>query len=657
MESPHFLETALAIVLPVLPLLALAGLVALFLRRAEREDENRDAREAFLIAVVAWAALAFAFTELLSLFSALNALFLALLWGCTDLALLFLYLRHGRESAPKLPARLGALARELARGSKPLLVWIALCLTVTALIAVFAPPNNYDSMTYHMSRVAHWWADRSVAFYPTNIQRQLYSYPLAEYSILQFFVLGGGSDRLANLVQWFSFAGCAVAVSLLVRRLGGDCFTQCAAAFLVLATPICILEATSTQNDLVCTLFAAATLCFLYRGKTLLTGLGLGLALLVKASAGLFVFPFLLLFFLRELFERRGIARTVAKFAIIGGIALALIAPHTLRNLRIFHNPLGEKTQVQWIQSQTYAFGPFAANVMRNLGSELGTPIHAVNRMEDSALHAAARALGLNLDDPRNTFFGKTFAAGAMEGDEDTSANPLPAALFIAATVFLLCSRRLRRSAFALFALLVWAGFLLFAWRLSWQPWITRLHIPFLVLSSVPAAMFLGALRGRSRAAAGAILALAAFLSLQPLVHNWNRPLLILSPRPASVFAQPRAAQYLTGRPDLRDCYKNTIQTLAAASCRVVGIKTAEDDWEYPLWALSSANGTPAYFRHFDVENQTAGAPAGFPGAECARIVIHDADPTAPQVRPTWVELDRAGTGGETLQSRFACRP
>jgi hypothetical protein len=657
MESSRFLETVSAILLPALPLVAFVGLVAVFLGRREREDEDCDGREAILHAAVAWAALAFAFTELLSLFSALNALFLALSWGCADLLLLVLWLRAGRAPALNLPARLYAMAKGLSRGQKSLLFWIAVSLTLTASIAIVAPPNNYDSMTYHMSRVAHWWANRTVAFYPTNIQRQLYSNPLAEYMVAQFFVLGGGSDRLVNLVQWFSFAGCAMAVSLLVRRLGGDGFAQCAAAFIVLTTPICILEATSTQNDLVCAFLAATTIYLLYRGKTLPAGLGLGLAILAKATAGLAVLPFLLAQLPRKPIHVRGVARTAGRLAVIGGIAMAIVAPHTLRNLRCFHNPLGEKTQVQWIQSQTYAFGPFAANAIRNLGTELGTPIHGVNRMEDGGIRMVARAMGLDLDDPRNTFYGKTFAAGAMEGDEDTSANPLPVALFIAATIFLFASRRLRNSGFARFALLVWAGFLLFAWRISWQPWISRLHIPFLVLSSVPVAALMSEMRGRSRAIAAAVAVLVAFLSLQPLVHNWNRPLLILSPRMESVFTEPRAEQYFTGRPDLRACYQSTIQSLDAASCRVAGMKTSEDDWEYPLWALARSSGRPIYFEPIGVANQTGGATGGFHGAMCARIEVHDADPRAPLTQPAWVEVEREGSDGAEVKDRFVCRP
>lgn len=641
----------------ILPLVVFGGLMALCLPYEPAAPQDTGWRDAFLRAAVIWSALVFAFTEVLSLFSALHAPGLALCWGGAGAAVLLLLLRRGGRTISHLPARFRKSLEGLSNGEKALGLWIGLSLAMTAAVALVAPPNNYDSMTYHMSRVAHWWADGTVAFYATNIQRQLYSNPLAEYMILQPFVLGYGSDRFANLVQWFSFAGCAIAVSMLVRELREDKFSQCAAAFLVLVTPICILEATSTQNDLVCAFLAATALYFLWREETLLAGLGCGLALLAKATAGLALFPFLIAQLFRGPVSMRGILRRAGRLVAIGGIAAALVTPHTLRNLRTFGNPLGEKTQVSWIQSQTYALGPWAANTLRNLGTEIGTPLHRVNQLENGAIRGIAKALGLNLDDPRNTFFGKTFTAGAMEADEDTSANPLQMCLFIAATIFLLGSRRFRGTGPARFALLVWAGFLLFAWRLAWQPWLSRLHIPFLVLTSVPAAIFLGALRRRSRAAAGAVLCVAALLALQPLLHNWARPVLILSPRPESVFTTPRAEQFFARRPDLSACYRSTIQSLEAASCRVAGIQTGEDDWEYPLWALTRLRGMPIYFAHVDVKNQTRNATAGFSGAVCARVIVHDAAPGAPSSQPEWIEVRRQERDGTEVDSRFDCRP
>src|SRR5690242_18911992 len=68
----------------------------------------------------------------------------------------------------------------------------------TLVIAIVAPPNNWDSTTYHMARVLNWIQQESVNHFPTYNLRQIELNPWAEYAILQFQLLSGG-DYLANL--------------------------------------------------------------------------------------------------------------------------------------------------------------------------------------------------------------------------------------------------------------------------------------------------------------------------------------------------------------------------------------------------------------------------------------------------------------------------
>jgi Dolichyl-phosphate-mannose-protein mannosyltransferase len=658
MGDIRLLQAASYYVLPALPLIAFAGFFALFLGRLrEREQEADDWRHAFLLSVAIWSVLTFAFTELLSLGSALSFLYLGLCWGIVVLVLVFI-LR--RTPVLRLRDHVWSTAKKLPVGEKALLLWIALSLAITLSIALAAPPNNDDALTYHMSRVAHWWVNQTVAFYPTNIQRQLYLSPFAEYVILQFFVLSGGSDRLANLVQWFGFGGCAIAMSLIARRLGADRFVQTLVAFVVLTTPLFILQATSTHNDLTCAFLAATTLYFLYREKTVLTGICLGLAILVKLTAGLAIAPFLLLPFLREPLHRRGILKAVGKLAAIGAIALALNAPQWLRNLHIFDNPLSSETMLKRNNSQTLAFGPFVTTAMRDLTVELETTSPRVNQMEEDAVREICKILRLDPDDPRNTavpYPAHHFSVPQMTPNEDYAPNPLQTVLLIAATIFLLASRRFRRSEFAKFAVFVWAGYLLIAWLLSWQPAVTRYLAPFIALSSLPTALFLGEIRRRSRLIAWAIIVVLAMLSLEPMRHNVDRPLVTFRP-PRSVFTTPRAEQYFVRRPEERSCYVKTVEILSAGSCGVVGLKLSEAQWEYPLWALARSGGSAMIFEHIDVDNPTRNARAGFQGMTCATVTIHDGysvEPTSTQ--PAWIELHRLGPDGADIANRIDCEP
>lgn len=76
---------------------------------------------------------------------------------------------------------------------------ILIIILTTGLIALVAPPNSFDSMNYHMSRIMHWIQDQNVAPFPTNIIKQVNLTPGTEYDILQFQLLSG-DDGLANLI-------------------------------------------------------------------------------------------------------------------------------------------------------------------------------------------------------------------------------------------------------------------------------------------------------------------------------------------------------------------------------------------------------------------------------------------------------------------------
>src|SRR5262245_35403163 len=175
-----------------------------------------------------------------------------------------------------------------------LLLPIGFIVSLTGLIALVAPPNTYDSMTYHLGRVVHWIQNHDVRPYPTNIDRQLYNPPWAEFAISHFHILSGG-DRLANAVQWLSMLGSIVGVSLIAKQLGGSWDCQVLASLVALCLPMGILQASSTQNDYVVTFWLV---CFAYyvflilqvvQGpssfwlQAILAGISLGLALLTKA--------------------------------------------------------------------------------------------------------------------------------------------------------------------------------------------------------------------------------------------------------------------------------------------------------------------------------------------------------------------------------------
>jgi len=135
--------------------------------------------------------------------------------------------------------------------SERLLLLAVVCIVVTlAVIAWFAPPNTWDSLNYHMARVAHWTQLRGVRHFATGIEHQNAIAPGAEMLVLHSYVLGGG-DRWVNFVSWLALVVSIAAASQIASQLGVNPKGQVLAAVLAATLPVGIAEASSTMTDLV----------------------------------------------------------------------------------------------------------------------------------------------------------------------------------------------------------------------------------------------------------------------------------------------------------------------------------------------------------------------------------------------------------------------
>lgn len=540
---------------------------------------------------------------------------------------------------------------------------ISLIAAATALVAWAAPPNNWDSMTYHMSRVAQWQAQASVAHYPTHITRQIYLTPGAEMALLHLQI-ARGDDRLANLLQWAAFGGVIAGASLLAARLGGGPRTQALAALFCATAPMAILESSSTQNDLVGAFCLLALVYFAglwcerpSRGLTLAVGASLGLALATKVTLYVIALPWLAVLALHALRSGRSGVRALLVVAAVAG---ALNAGHWARQASLWwrieapaaavptattptttapaaapRRPTGDAPGLAdrlvaaarerapagggMLRYVNAAMSPalLVSNVVRNVGLHAALPWAGARAAIDRAVQGVHDALGVSLIDARTTYpSGRAFRAPAPSRHEDVAPNPLQLVLTLCAAAVLLLRRRWDATARA--GALVACAFLLFAAVFKWQPWHARLHLPILVLAAPVVAVTLveGASWRRTRA-----LAFVLVVASGPwIVANETRPLL----GPASVLVVPRAEQYFAGRTDLREPYLRAVAWLRARGCRDVGLVIGGNDWEYPLWALlGDADDRPVRIRHVNVANESRfAAPLDPPPAPCAVLAI-----------------------------------
>lgn len=601
-------------ILLLLPL-ALLGLLA--------PDRHGGRRGAALMAAVAWGSLLVLITEALTLFRALNLVWLSAAWGAVSLALLLACVL-GAGGVREAARRAGARVRASARGPLPPasvllpLAGVGLVVGAAGLNALAAAPLSYDAMTYHLARVAHWEQNGGVGHYPTHVLRQLYLTPWAEWAVLHAQVLSGG-DRLANLVQWGALVGSLPAVSLIAEQLGGGRRARWLSVVVAATIPCGILEASGALNDFVLAFWLACFAHFVLAlragagpAHALAAGASLGLALLTKGTAYVYAAP-LAAWLAFGLFRGRG-RRAWAPLLAAGAAALLLNAGYYARNVALFGSPLGVdrggRVEGYKFTNDVVSAPALVSNVARNLALHASTPSERLNHYAEAAVYRVHRWMGLDVNDPRTTWSwldAPHFRVRPLNTSEYLTGNALHLALVLFSAAAL-CRRGRRAPPEALaYAAALAAGFLLFCAYLKWQPWHARQHLSLFVLWSPPVALALTSTRSRLPAglAAAALLACAA----PYVLFNKSRPL-VASERwetRASVLAGERVAQYFPYDSGRRAGYKVAAEFLSARDCARVGLLLGPDDFEYPLWAYVRALGRPEVrFQHVGVENASA---------------------------------------------------
>ncbi len=556
-------------------------------------------RRGLLAGAVVLGSVVWTTTELLSLVHGIRPLPVTVVWAVLGGAAAVDGWRH-RRVLPRLRRNVAAV------WSWPLGVLAAASTGPSVLLAFAAAPNNWDSMTYHLSRVEHWRVHESVSFYATMIDRQLWLSPLSEFGALHLRLLAG-DDRLVNLVQLVAFPVAAMAASVVAQRLGLGRRGQLASAVVVLTTPMAAVQSVTTQNDLLCAAFVMIAVAWLLsltpgtdRAALLHAGgvaVAMGLAMATKPTSLVFLLPFVVAWAWKG---RRQVGPLAVQAVLIGVVVLAINAPHLVRTQEVFGTPLGLGQEATG--NKRYGVDVTLENLVRNVAMNVATPVSRINTASTDVITKGLEAVGLQADDPANTFPGQPFAV-SFDVHEDLTSNLGQLGLIVLAALSLIIFSRDRRRV-GVYSLCVLFTLVLFSTLFSWQPWGNRLLLPIFVLAAVPVGALLERLPRR--------LFTAALVLLVVAVLPWSlscrlRPVtpFMLGVSTPSVLTVDREHEYFLTRPELEPGYQFATQKVADLGVTDVGLVQGTDSWEYPLWVLLQDKGSPAVLRDLEVTNDS----------------------------------------------------
>ena len=467
-------------------------------------------------------------------------------------------------------------------------------------------------MNYHMSRIMHWIQDQNVAPFPTNITKQINLTPGTEYEILQFQLLSGG-DRLANTIEWFSFIGSIIGLSLIAKELGADRKGQLFSAAFCATIPMAILQASNTENHLSTAFWLVCFACFALRAfnhsnpvDIIGIGLSLGLAILSKSTAYFFAAPFVILIILWVCFSKeRG---RIWVWAVTALIVLVINSGEYIRDYSLYKNPLGPL-----VASQEYGYNneiitpaSITSNLIRNIALQASTPSSRVNNYLYRIVHKIHDAIGISENDPRTTWSGSLhFSIPPIQFQEGLVENPLHLILIIGTFTYCVAFLKKTHRVALYYILAVVSGFLLFCIFLKWQDWNRRLLVPLFILAC--AILGLTVAKMRPRHISNAIVCLCFAAAIPWLVAGQPRSLI----GNINIFDVSRNEQYFAERPNAYLPYQLAAKQIEQMQVSNIGLVIGPSHYEYPLWVfLSQSHKALPRIEHVDINNETAALAA-----------------------------------------------
>lgn len=474
---------------------------------------------------------------------------------------------------------------------KLFLTIVILTLGLVFFQGLLYPPNTYDAMSYHLSRIVHWISQENVLHFPTHIVRQINQPPFTEFFIAHVNILSG-NDILSNSIEFLFLVSSIISLLLFSNQIGLNKEQKWLMVLLLLTIPQVVLEASSTQNNLVVAFFVITAIYFAIESlkefsleNILFLSLSFGLGILTKGTSYIYLLPVISIWgvlTLKKMNENKEYSKYFLSYLIFIIISLSLNFGHYSRNYQLTESLLGHpKSEFNYYVSEEITPKSIISNVTRNIFVNNTFPY--LKDFSEAFVNSIHNTINQKINDSKTTMDSANFTIKDFGNHEDTAGNFIHLYLFIVCFIFLLIYRKNYDNKLLYLGSYIVIVFIMFSIYLKWQPWITRLQMPFYMLSTPLVAYMIS--KDRLKALNIGILSVLVSYSFLVIIFNKCRPYITITPYTMNIkLSDLRFKKYFINNSELLFPDYFYVYLRMGTECKRPALIIRDNDYEYPLF-------------------------------------------------------------------------
>ena len=479
------------------------------------------------------------------------------------------------------------------------------------LLSIFIPPNNWDSLAYHLPRIEHWIQDNNIYPYPTNLIRQIITPPMSEYILLQLRMLSG-NDWYLNLVQYFSLLGVLLIATQILSFVKINYKGQLLVYFMLLSLPLLVFQSTTTQTDLLASFYLLSFILFslqfvreegLNKWTIFYLALSLCLGVLTKYTVAIFALPFIayLVYFVLMNVLTKGKAKVqliVTPLIMAVGLSVITIAPYFYRNQQAFGSLTGNEYFSASMSNSKLSLQYTISNCLKNVADFISVPVNAFNNILFALLNKVHSIIGISVNDKGANWNNMDFVINNHINED--SAGSLLHFLIVCVSVAFSFTLKNKKS-ILIYLTGLFLTLIIYSAIIRYSPWNNRLFLPHTILFLLSAAYILH-LSIKNQKVQFAFMALLLIIATLPVYFNRAKPIIadpfylkrVLSHSPKAamgsktVFEKSRMENYFVWTPFLQNQLDSLFSTIPMTNSKKDSLKvdiiTEFDSHEYMIW-------------------------------------------------------------------------